>query len=129
MVDYSEASGKLDTAFAALADPTRRDVVARLARLPPGGTLPVATLAAAYPMSLQAVSKHIRMLKLANLIACTKSGRVRRCRLSPEPLQEAAVWIETHRTFWEDQLDALDRFLTTQEAAAAGSVTCKGDER
>jgi len=123
MVEYSHANNPLDTSFAALADPTRRDVVARLALLPPGGTLPVTTLAAPYAMSLQAVSKHLRVLEGANLIACTKSGRVRRCRLLPEPLREAAAWIETHRAFWEGRLDALDRFLATPDAAETANLT------
>lgn len=123
MVENSPASNPLDTSFAALADPTRRDVVARLAALPPGGTLPVTTLAAPYAMSLQAVSKHPRVLEGANLIAWTKSGRVRRCRPLPEPLRAAAAWIETHRAFWEERLDTLGRFLATPDAAETADLT------
>lgn len=129
MVDYYDAGDPLDTSFAALADPTRRDVVARLAALPPEATLPVTTLAAPYAMSLQAVSKHLRVLEGANLIACAKSGRVRRCRLLPGPLRDAAAWIERHRAFWEGQFDALDRYLATDSDAATAIVTGEGDER
>ena len=115
MADYSSADSNLDAAFAALADPTRRDVVGRLATLPPGTAVPVSTLAAPYPMSLQAVSKHLLVLERAGLITCQKSGRVRRCHLMPAPLRGLSGWIESHRSFWDGQFDALDRFLEATE--------------
>lgn len=116
MVDYFPVDANLDAAFAALADPTRRDVVGRLATLPPGTAVPVSTLAAPYPMSLQAVSKHLLVLERAGLISCQKSGRVRRCHLMPAPLRGLSAWIESHRSFWEGQFDALDRFLEMTES-------------
>jgi DNA-binding transcriptional ArsR family regulator len=99
MVDYYPADANLDAAFAALADPTRRQVVGRLALLPPGTAVPVSALAAPYPISLQAGSKHLLVLERAGLITCQKSGRVRRCCLLPTPLRDLSAWIESHRSF------------------------------
>lgn len=115
MVDYFSADASLDSVFAALADPTRRDVVGRLANLPPGTAVPVSTLAAPYPMSLQAVSKHLLVLEQAGLISCQKSGRVRRCHLMSTPLRGLSAWVESHRSFWEGQFDALDLYLAMPE--------------
>jgi DNA-binding transcriptional ArsR family regulator len=98
---------ELDATFAALSDPTRRGILARLAR----GEASVSDLAAPYDMSLPAVSKHLRVLERAKLIARRKDGRVNRCRLVPQPMKEAAEWIERNRQFWEQQFDALARFL------------------
>ena len=113
LVDDSPLDANLDAAFAALTDPTRRDVVGRLAILPLGTVVSVSALAAPYPMSLQAVSKHLLVLERAGLITCQKSGRVRRCHLMPAPLRGLSAWIESHRSFWEGQFYALDRFLET----------------
>lgn len=100
----------LDHTFAALADPTRRAILARLA----SGEASVGELAAPFEMSLPAVSKHLRVLVRAGLLAQTKDGRVRRCRLVPDPLREAQDWIDHYRRFWEQQFDALESYL--QEA-------------
>src|SRR5262249_30287474 len=97
----------LDATFAALADPTRRAILARLAR----GQTSVSELAAPFAMSLPAVSKHLSVLEGAGLLTRERDGRVRRCRLEPRPLQSAADWIASYRRFWEQQFDALARYL------------------
>ena len=97
----------LDHTFAALADPTRRALLARLAR----GAASVTALAAPFRMSLPAVSKHLSVLERAGLIARSREGRVHRLRLEAAPLREAGEWIVFYRRFWEGQLDALARYL------------------
>jgi len=106
MVNYS--GPPLDSTFAALSDATRRGILARLARQ---GETSVSELAAPYKMSLPAVSKHLRVLEQAGLLARQKDGRVHRCRLRAEPMKDAAAWIERYRRFWETQLDSLARYL------------------
>ncbi|MEZ4586616.1 MAG: metalloregulator ArsR/SmtB family transcription factor [Gemmatimonadales bacterium] len=103
MVKYD----RLDQAFGALADPTRRAMVATLAR----GEATVSELARAHPMSLPGALKHVRILEAARLVRTRKVGRQRSCRLEPAALDQAARWIESHRAFWERQLDSLDRYL------------------
>jgi DNA-binding transcriptional ArsR family regulator len=105
MVKYSERA--LDATFAALSDATRRGILARLAQ----GEASVSDLAAPYDISLPAVSKHLRVLERAKLVARRKEGRVNRCRLVAAPMKDAAEWIERYRQFWEEQFDALARFL------------------
>lgn len=97
----------LDRTFAALADPTRRAVMARLAR----GPCRVTDLAKPFEMSLPAVSKHLRVLERAGLLEQEKDGRIRRCQLCPGPLKQANDWIRDYKQFWEGQLDSLARFL------------------
>jgi DNA-binding transcriptional ArsR family regulator len=106
MVKY--LSAPLDSTFAALSDATRRGILARLARQ---GETSVSELAAPYKMSLPAVSKHLRVLEHAGLVARQKDGRVHHCRLRAEPMKDAAAWIEHYRQFWETQLDSLARYL------------------
>jgi DNA-binding transcriptional ArsR family regulator len=98
---------QLDATFAALSDPTRRGLLARLAQ----GEASISDLAAPYDISLPAVSKHLRVLERAKLVARRKEGRVNRCRLVAAPMKDAAEWIERYRQFWEEQFDALARFL------------------
>jgi DNA-binding transcriptional ArsR family regulator len=105
MVNYSSAV--LDATFAALSDATRRGILARLAE----GESSVSELAAPYRMSLPAVSKHLRVLESAGLIARQKDGRVHHCRFVADPMKNAAEWIERYRRFWEEQLDALALYL------------------
>jgi len=107
MVNYQPAL--LDATFAALSDATRRGILARLAT----SEASVTELAKPYDMSLPAVSKHLRVLESAGLVARSKDGRVHRCRLEAAPLKSAADWIEHYRRFWEAQLDSLQRFLET----------------
>jgi DNA-binding transcriptional ArsR family regulator len=105
MVNYSTAA--LDLTFSALSDATRRGILARLAK----GESSVTELAAPYDISLPAVSKHLHVLARAGLIEQEKDGRVRRCRLVAEPMKDAAEWITRYRRFWEEQFDALARYL------------------
>jgi DNA-binding transcriptional ArsR family regulator len=104
MVNNEQA---LDSTFAALSDATRRGILARLAT----GEASVTELAQPYDMSLPAVSKHLRVLESAGLVARSKNGRVHRCRLKAAPMKSAAAWIEHYRQFWETQLDSLQRYL------------------
>lgn len=103
----------LDRVFSALSDPTRRAIVARLA----AGESSVTELAAPFAMTLPAVSKHLRVLESAGLVARDIDGRVHRCRLVAQPLDEAMTWLETYRTFWEQQLDTLAEFLAKDRPA------------
>jgi DNA-binding transcriptional ArsR family regulator len=102
----------LDATFGALSDATRRGILARLA----SGESSVSELAAPYEMSLPAVSKHLRVLETAGLVVRHKDGRVHRCRLIAEPMKDAAEWIERYRLFWEEQFDALARYLEESQA-------------
>jgi len=109
MVKYIGPS--LDATFAALSDPTRRAIVARLGETDPSQGIPVGELAEPFDMSAPAISKHLRVLERAGMLTQQRDGRVRRCRLDPTPINEAAQWIEYHRAFWNHQLDALADFL------------------
>jgi len=101
----------LDRVFAALADSTRRDVLLALGE----GERSVSELAQPHGMSLTGFMKHLRVLEEAGLIARAKEGRVVRCELSAQPLQEAAVWLSRYEKFWTERFDALGRFLYHQK--------------
>jgi DNA-binding transcriptional ArsR family regulator len=105
MVKYS--SRTLDRTFAALADPTRRQILAHLAQ----GDRRVTDLAKPHNMSLPAVSKHLRVLESAGLLRRRRYGRVHEMQLSAEPLKKAAQWVEQYRKFWEGSLDRLAAYL------------------
>ncbi|MBI3404998.1 MAG: helix-turn-helix transcriptional regulator [Acidobacteria bacterium] len=109
MVQYSATA--LDATFGALADPTRRAILSRLAK----GEASVSELAAPHQMSLVAVLKHVRVLEDAGLCRLHKEGRVRRCRLEVKPLRNAAEWMRFYQQFWEDQFDALEDFLKNDQ--------------
>src|SRR5690242_11462953 len=113
MVKYSEEP--LDTVFAALADPTRRQVVRLLA----SGSRPVTELARPFPMSLPGFTKHLQILEDAGLIKREKAGRVVSCTLTAEPMKRASDWLDHTREFWEKRLDALARFLYHEEETQA----------
>ena len=115
MVNYS--IGSLDATFSALADPTRRAILAHLAR----GESSVTELAEPFDMSLPAVSKHLRVLQNAGLLARERDGRVHRCCLVGGPMKDAALWIARYRIFWERQLDALAGHLNQSERKEARS--------
>jgi DNA-binding transcriptional ArsR family regulator len=100
---------QLDATFAALADPTRRAILARLAR----GEASVNELAEPFDMSLPAISKHLKVLERAGLITRTREAQSRPCRIEAAPLVAAADWIEHHRKTWESRLDRLDAYLKT----------------
>jgi DNA-binding transcriptional ArsR family regulator len=101
----------LDRAFGALADPTRRGLVAALADRPHT----VGELAAPLPMSLVAVTKHIGVLERAGLVHRRRVGRHVVCALTAAPLRDAAAWLDGYREFWTGQIDALERYLATEE--------------
>jgi DNA-binding transcriptional ArsR family regulator len=98
---------RLNTVFAALADPTRRAILARLST----GERSVKELAAPFQMSMPAVSKHLKVLERAGLIARGREAQWRPCRLEAAPLKEAADWVEHYRVFWEQALDRLEVYL------------------
>lgn len=98
---------QLSTTFAALADPTRRAILARLV----SGACSVTELAEPFDMSMPAVSKHLRVLERAGLIARGREAQWRPCRLEPAPLQAVADWAEHYRHLWEGRLDRLDDYL------------------
>ncbi|WP_375515497.1 ArsR/SmtB family transcription factor [uncultured Nostoc sp.] len=98
---------QLSLTFAALADPTRRAILAHLAK----GEASVSELAKPFKMSLPAISKHIKVLERAGLIVRGREAQWRPCQIQPQPLKEAADWIEQYRQLWEQRLDQLDDYL------------------
>jgi DNA-binding transcriptional ArsR family regulator len=123
VVKYSD--DQLDDVFAALADRTRRKVLACLDH----GSRPVTELAAAHDMSLPGFMKHLGVLEAAGLLERTKEGRVVRCTLQPRPMKEAASWIAQYEKFWTDKLDALARYLYQQEELQAWNKPVSGRTR
>jgi DNA-binding transcriptional ArsR family regulator len=105
------AVDELSATFAALADPTRRAILARLA----DGEATVTELAAPFPITVQAVSQHLRVLERAGLIERGRAAQLRPSRLRGAPLREAAEWLEDYRGFWEASFDALEQRLETGE--------------
>ena len=103
--------GVLDRTFAALSDGTRRAIVARLAK----GEATVGELAQPFDMSLPAVSKHLRVLEQAGLVAKRHDGRQVHCRLLGAPMKEAADWLERYSEFWTRTLDRLEAYLDSEE--------------
>jgi len=101
------ANDQLSTTFAALADPTRRAILARLA----SGESSVTELAEPFDMSLPAISKHLKVLERAGLIARSREAQWRPCRLEAGPLKDVSKWIEHYRRFWEQSLDRLEVYL------------------
>ncbi|RIQ18816.1 ArsR/SmtB family transcription factor [Jiangella rhizosphaerae] len=98
----------LTATFAALADPTRRAILARLTR----GEATVGQLAEPFDVSLPAISKHVKVLQRAGLVEQTRRAQWRSCRLRPEPLRDVVTWMEQYRDFLGDSLDRLDHYLT-----------------
>jgi DNA-binding transcriptional ArsR family regulator len=99
---------RLNETFAALADPTRRAIVMRLAR----GEATVNELAAPFDISLPAISRHLKVLETAGLITRGRSAQLRPCRIEPGPLKEIADWVERYRGFWDESFDRLDIYLS-----------------
>jgi DNA-binding transcriptional ArsR family regulator len=103
----------LDATFAALADPTRRAILARLAQ----GEASVLELAEPFDMSLPAISKHLKVLERAGLIARGRDAQRRPCRLQAAPLKEVSDWAESYRRFWEESFDRLEDYLQELQKA------------
>jgi DNA-binding transcriptional ArsR family regulator len=103
----SSGSDALSSTFGALADPTRRAILARLA----SGEASVTEIAEPFEMSLPAVSKHLKVLERAGLIARSREAQWRRCRLEVSPLRDASDWIDQYRLFWEQRFDRLEAYL------------------
>lgn len=101
------ADDSLSATFAALADPTRRAILARLRQ----GECSVGELAKPFEMSMPAVSKHLRVLERAGLIAQRREAQWRQCRIQPAPLKEALEWTEVYRQLWEERLDRLGDYV------------------
>lgn len=121
-----QQAADLSTIFAALADPTRRAILARLS----AGEAPVKDLAEPFAMSGPAITKHLKVLEHAGLISRSRDGQQRPCRLEARALAPAADWIEQYRAMWEDQLDRLDAYLATLgHGRAAPNVAPKRDRR
>ncbi|TCB98427.1 ArsR family transcriptional regulator [Micromonospora zingiberis] len=106
-----QQDARLDRIFSALADPTRRQVLARL------GTAPatISDLAEPFAISLTGMTKHVRVLEEAGLVVTEKVGRSRRCRLGTERLDDAMAWISFYQRLWERRLDGLDAYFTLRK--------------
>ena len=113
-MDTIAGAPRLDAVFTALADPTRRDIVARLS----AGEATVTELAAPYAMSLQAVSQHIRVLERSGLVSRARHRQTRPCRLNPVALAAAAGWIEESRRSWAERMDRLAEHLAVLQDGA-----------
>lgn len=109
MVNYQ--STQLDATFSALADPTRRAILGRLAQ----GAASVGELAHPFDMSLPAISKHIKILTRAGLLKQERLGRVKKCSLIPEAMKSADEWIQFYKKFWDFQLGALESYLSPKK--------------
>jgi DNA-binding transcriptional ArsR family regulator len=119
MVEYS--NGELDRVFAAMSDPTRRTMLAALS----GKPSTISELARPFPVSFNAISKHVLVLERAGLIRREVLGREHHLRLEAKPLRDAAAWLEHYREFWEVRLDALERHIVARRKRLKLS---KGDE-
>ena len=106
-IGYTQSSARLDATFAALADPTRRAILARLAK----GEASVLDLAEPFAMSQPAISKHLKVLERAGLISRGRDAQRRPRRLEARPLRDATQWLENYRQFWEAQFQRLDALL------------------
>jgi len=115
MTPTSASADPLSATFSALADPTRRAILARLV----DGEAGVTELAAPFEISMPAVSKHLKVLERAGLIERSRHAQWRPCRLAPEPLKEVADWVERYRQLWEERLDRLDAYLSELQLRAS----------
>lgn len=122
------ADDALDRTFAALAHPTRRAILTRLAT---SGSASVTELAEPFEVSLMAISKHLKVMEEAGLIRREKDGRVHRCSFDPSSIDTASRWIEMHRRFWTEQLDSLAAYLEGSSTGGGGEKSSneRGDTR
>jgi DNA-binding transcriptional ArsR family regulator len=122
MVSVAE---RLDRTFGALADPTRRAILARLAK----GEASVTELAEPFEMSLPAVSKHLKVLERAGLVSRGRERQWRPARLRATPIKEVAEWTDRYRRFWDERYDRLDEYLDELQGRGQGKRKEKGDGR
>jgi len=115
----------LSSVLSALADPTRRAILARLAE----GEAAVTALAEPFAMSLPAVSKHLKVLERAGLISRGRDAQWRPCRLEPAPLRAVADWVEQYRRFWDDSFDRLDDYLRDLQEGPLQKGSADGSDR
>jgi DNA-binding transcriptional ArsR family regulator len=108
----NKTDDQITSTFAALADPTRRAILSRLAL----GKTSVTELAAPFEMSMPALSRHLKVLERAGLISRGREAQWRPCKLNAKPLKEAAEWLEEYRQFWEQSFDRLEEYLKTMQA-------------
>src|SRR5580693_5117371 len=121
----NEKAQKLDLTMTALADPTRRAILKRVMHR----ESPITELAEPFDMSLNAVSKHIRMLERAGLVSRRRVWREHLVSFNSEPLEQVSAWIEKTRRFWSARLDALDDLLRAEDAAATQEPNKKGKQK
>ena len=118
-------TARLDRTFAALADPTRRAILARLA----SGEAMVNELARPFAISAPAITRHLNVLERAALIVRERDGQFRRCRLNPQALQAAREWIDFHTRFWSESFERMDELLKTTAKPTANKPTAKPKSR
>jgi DNA-binding transcriptional ArsR family regulator len=118
-------SDRLSETFGALADPTRRAILARLVM----GEASVTELAEPFAMSMPAISKHLKVLERAGLIARGREAQWRPCRLRAGPLREVAAWVEHYRRFWEESFDRLDEYLQELKKRTSKNRVAKSNEK
>lgn len=126
--DIEASDPELDAVFSALADPVRREILSML----DGNDMLVSELAAPFDMSLQGVSKHIKILVKAGLIAQERTGRISRCRLDAGPIFEAALWLNRYSKYWQTQFETLAGWLDALESKktnTAKKTSSKGNRR
>ena len=115
----------LDATFSALADPTRRAILARLAR----GETTVQDLAEPFAMSLPAISKHLKVLERAGLISRSREAQWRPCRIEPRALKDVDDWLDHYRRFYDESFDRLDSYLKTLQGKEPKATTTKGSKK
>jgi DNA-binding transcriptional ArsR family regulator len=125
MVEYAVRPDPLSTTLFALADPTRRGLLARLAT----GDATVTDLAMPYDMSVAAISKHLKVLEHAGLISRGRDAQWRPCHLETAPLKSVSDWLEEYRAFWERNLDSLEAYLKTMGDGSAKKVSRRNAKR
>ena len=123
MVEYTN-SAELDRVFSALADPTRRAILRALTRHP----ATINEIAKPFPVSLNAISKHVMVLERAGLLRREVRGREHHCSIEPRPLREADLWLEPYRRFWEQRMDSLEIYVKRKFRASEGK-TAHGKDR
>lgn len=115
-------SPRIDATFAALADPTRRAILSRLAK----GEATVTELAAPFALTQPSISKHLKVLERAGLISRSRAAQTRPCRLESASLKQAAQWIDSYRHLWEHSFDRLEAHLKSMQSPSARSQSAKG---